>query len=99
MLFPAPDLIAEIISPSTEKNDRGIKFTDYALHGVQEYWLIDPQQQFIEQYLLQNNQYKLEFKSTSNQLVSKVLTGFAIEVEAIFNVEKSRNALQQFLHP
>jgi Uma2 family endonuclease len=40
--FPAPDLVVEILSESTEAVDRGIKFEDYALHGVAEYWIIDP---------------------------------------------------------
>ncbi len=40
--FPAPDLIVEVLSESTEANDRGIKFEDYAAHGVVEYWIVDP---------------------------------------------------------
>jgi len=43
MLFPAPDLAIEIFSPSTEKNDREIKFWDYASHGVEEFWIVDPE--------------------------------------------------------
>jgi Uma2 family endonuclease len=43
MKFPAPDLIIEVLSPSTEKVDRGAKAEDYAAHGVGEYWLIDPE--------------------------------------------------------
>lgn len=97
MLFPAPDLIVEILSPSTEKSDRGVKFTDYALHGIQEYWLIDPQHQFVEQYILQNSNYELETKIRSGMITSKVLTGFAIEAKAIFDKEESRKALQQIL--
>ena len=42
MKYPAPDFIAEILSPSTDERDRGIKFEDYAAHGVGEYWLLDP---------------------------------------------------------
>ena len=42
MLFPAPDFAVEVLSPSTQKNNRGIKFDDYALHNVSEYWIIDP---------------------------------------------------------
>jgi Uma2 family endonuclease len=49
MLFPTPDFIVEILSPSTEKIDREIKFMDYAQHGVKEYWIIDPDKETIEQ--------------------------------------------------
>jgi Uma2 family endonuclease len=52
MRFPAPDLIVEVISESTERNDRGVKFDDYAAHGVREYWIIDPDAETLEQYHL-----------------------------------------------
>ena len=38
----APALVVEVLSPSTAKRDRGAKFAAYEAHGVQEYWLIDP---------------------------------------------------------
>ena len=37
LLFPAPDFIVEILSPTTETIDRTLKMTDYASHGVMEY--------------------------------------------------------------
>ncbi len=95
MLFPAPDLIVEVLSPSTEKNDRGVKFIDYALHGVQEYWLLDPLNQMLEQYLLVNNRYELEFKGKAGPVSSVTLIGFTVEVKAIFNEQENREALQQ----
>ena len=48
MQFPAPDFIVEVLSDSTANNDRGIKFEDYADHGVQEYWIIDPATEVLE---------------------------------------------------
>lgn len=44
----APDLVVEILSPSTEGRDRTTKRTLYARHGVAEYWLVDPEAQTIE---------------------------------------------------
>ena len=38
----APDLVIEILSPSTSDKDRGIKREIYGRHGVTEYWLVDP---------------------------------------------------------
>ena len=53
MVHPAPDFIVEILSKSTASKDRatsvgGIKFEDYAAHGVREYWTIDPVRKSIE---------------------------------------------------
>ena len=97
MIFPAPDFIAEILSPSTEKNDRGIKFEDYALHNVTEYWLIDPAKNTIEQYLLQHNKYQLEFKGKNGIITSKAIKGFAINTKAVFNKIENMHALKQLM--
>ena len=38
----APDLVIEILSPSTADKDQGVKHELYGRHGVTEYWLVDP---------------------------------------------------------
>jgi Uma2 family endonuclease len=48
-----PDLVIEILSPSTAKNDRTRKKTSYARFGVEEYWIVDPMNLTIEQYTLE----------------------------------------------
>ncbi|MFN3489233.1 MAG: Uma2 family endonuclease [Emticicia sp.] len=85
MIFPAPDLAVEILSASTRTNDYGIKFIDYASHGVSEYWIIDTDQQSVEQYLLKNGEYTLHQKLSENgKLKSLAIVGFELDVEAIF---------------
>lgn len=84
-LFPAPDFIAEVISRSTEKIDRGIKMEDYALHGAKECWIIDPKHKTIEKYSLVNKKYELEEKLIQGEISSKVVRGFKIPVKAIFD--------------
>jgi Uma2 family endonuclease len=49
----APDLIIEILSPSTASQDRGIKRERYAHYGVPEYWIIDADRRRVEVYRLQ----------------------------------------------
>jgi Uma2 family endonuclease len=86
MLFPPPDLAVEILSPSTEKYDREIKYADYAAHGVTEYWIVDPEQKTIEQYLLAGKDYRLHVKlQEEGVLHSSVIQGFSIYVAEIFN--------------
>lgn len=43
-----PDLVVEILSPSTAPRDRGIKRERYALHGVPEYWIVDAAARTVE---------------------------------------------------
>ncbi len=62
MQFPAPDLVVELLSPSTSKHDRGIKHVDYAAHGVTEYWIVDAETETIEQYVLEGERYALAAK-------------------------------------
>jgi len=49
----APDLIVEILSPSTEKHDRKVKFNLYEVAGVREYWLVEPKTKTVHVFLLQ----------------------------------------------
>lgn len=97
MLFPTPDLVVEVLSKSTEKNDRTVKFEDYEAHGITEYWIIDPKNLTIEQYHLQNNQYKLLFKSNQGNIKSQVISSFEIPIEAIFDKAKNAEALGEIL--
>ncbi len=83
--FPAPDLIVEVLSPSTERIDRGIKLEDYAAHGVAEYWIIDAERATIEQYVADAGVYRLETRKTDGELRSTVVAGFRIPVRAIFD--------------
>ena len=46
----APDLVVEILSPSTEWRDRGVKLERYGLHGVPEYWVVDGEGEVVEVY-------------------------------------------------
>lgn len=55
----APDLVVEIISPSTAKNDKSIKKDVYAKCGVREYWIVSAGDKSVEQYLLQDGQFVL----------------------------------------
>lgn len=41
-IYGAPDLVVEVLPPSTTKNDRGPKMRHYAEAGVKEYWIVTP---------------------------------------------------------
>jgi Uma2 family endonuclease len=95
--FPAPDFIVEILSPSTEERDRGDKWIDYAAHGVQEYWLVDTNQQCVERYRLDGDTYTLAETVTAGLLRSDVIAGFAVPLVALFDEDANLNAVVQIL--
>ncbi|MCL2350280.1 MAG: Uma2 family endonuclease [Defluviitaleaceae bacterium] len=59
-IFGAPDLILEVLSHSTRKNDRGYKMDVYGKAGVKEYWIVDIAAYSIEIYMPQNGHMKLD---------------------------------------
>jgi len=97
LLFPAPDLVVEIISKSTEKNDRGIKFIDYAFNGIPEYWIISPRNKTIEQYVLWEEKYVLATKTKEGIIKSNQIVGLELPVKAIFDKTENQNFLKQIL--
>jgi len=54
-----PDLVIEILSPTTSRTDRVTKAQIYARHSVPAYWIVDPEQETIEIYLLNVDSYRL----------------------------------------
>lgn len=61
----APDLVVEVLSPGTAKYDRSVKLHVYEACGVGEYWIADPANRSIEQYLLEDGRYELHAVYTS----------------------------------
>ncbi|OQX97828.1 MAG: hypothetical protein B6I20_11905 [Bacteroidetes bacterium 4572_117] len=98
MLFPAPDLVVEVLSPSTEKTDRTTKYEDYAAHGVEEYWIVSSEKQTIEQYLLTETGYELNIKSKTGTVKSIAIEQFEIPVRAIFDEAVNLKALSEMLN-
>lgn len=100
MQHPAPDLIVEVLSKSTLKRDRGIKFDDYAAHGVREYWLIDPTRQTVEQFSLDRDFMAFDAVGSfhiDDTIEARTLPGFQIPVRAIFEKEANSLAMRTLL--
>ncbi len=98
MQFPAPDMVVEILSDSTEKIDRGVKFEDYAQHGISEYWIVDADKETVEQYILEEGKYALKHKAQHEETIfCQVLSGFNIPVIAIFDETENVRVLKGLL--
>lgn len=96
LLHPVPDLAIEVLSPSTEKIDRGVKFEDFQAHGVREYWIIDPASESVEQYILREGRFKPE-PLHEGKIVSVAVAGFEIPARALFDDAASTAAVRQLL--
>lgn len=94
ILFPTADLVVEVLSTSTEARDRGVKFDDYQAHGIEEYWIVDPENETLEQYHLIDEKYELILKAPSNDVKSFVIEGFQIPIRAIFDDAENLKAIQ-----
>ena len=97
MKFPAPDFVAEVLSPSTAKNDRGVKFEDHAAHGVEEYWLVDPQAEAIEKFTLRAGRFVAAGVFRKGSIASTAVAGFEIPVATVFQREANLRALRRLL--
>lgn len=53
-IFGAPDMVVEILSPSTRRKDMQLKLHKYGNAGVREYWMIDPRKKVVVQYDLEH---------------------------------------------
>ena len=96
----APDLVVEVLSPGTAKNDKGYKKDLYEKSGVKEYWIIDPVPRSIEVYLLTDGKFALdevyalypeglsvtdkEREETKKEIQASLYNDFCISLEEIF---------------
>jgi len=78
----APDLVVEVISPSSEKTDPGAKMALYARSGIPEYWLVNPATKQFQGLVLREGQY-VEEPLVAGRYRSTVIEGFEIELAAL----------------
>jgi Uma2 family endonuclease len=95
MKFPIPDLAVEVLSKSKRalERDRKIKFEDYEKHGVSEYWMIDPDEETVEQHVLRKGKFELVLKSGERHITSHAVKGFTVPIRA----KAHRQALRDLL--
>lgn len=85
--FGVPDLIVEIVSPSTARSDKFYKFNMYEKFGVKEYWLIEPEISLLSVFTLnEKNRYgRPEIYSELDTVKVNVLESLKIDLSQVFN--------------
>jgi len=80
----APDLIVEILSPSSYKHDLVLKFHKYLEAGVREYWIVNPDSKTVNVYILDNGNYMAFAYLESDSVPSHVLEGCTVHLDEVF---------------
>ncbi len=80
-----PDLVVEVLSDSSRRLDREIKPKQYALHGVPEFWRIDPEGKTVEVFRLEESAYELAASlGFGDQITSPLFPGLSLPVSSLW---------------
>lgn len=86
-LHESPELVVEVLSPSTEDNDRTEKLRLYERRSVQEYWVVDWRVASVEIYRRNSEGLNLvETLTIGETLISPLLPGFTCLIDRFFNL-------------
>jgi Uma2 family endonuclease len=81
----APELVVEILSPTSFYHDLRRKLRIYSQYGVQEYWVVDPEKETIEIYARNGQELQLNRQFAGHEaLESTFFPGFRLPVNSIF---------------
>lgn len=78
----APDLVVEILSPSTRKYDEVVKLKRYDAMGITEYWIVDPEHEAVKVYRRTTDGFALA--PSEDPLTTPLLPGFSIPLRDMF---------------
>ncbi len=80
----APDLVIEVLSPSTAARDRGRKKDTYEHFGVTEYWIVDPENRVLEVYHLEGPAYRVMNRIAGGEYQPAFFPGLSLDVDRLW---------------
>lgn len=80
----APDLVVEVLSPSSRLRDRKLKLDLYAREGVPEYWIADPKTNSLTIYALTDGEYQM-VEPVEGTVRSRLMPGLVVHIAKLFN--------------
>ena len=79
-----PDMVVEVLSPSTALHDFDRKYRLYLKHGVREYWIVDPEAQAVVTHILEDGAYVRKTYEQKEVIPVYVLDGCAVDFAEVF---------------
>ncbi len=84
-IIAAPDFVIEVLSQANQNYDEVKKKNLYEQFGVKEYWIVDPEKQTVQQFVLEKEKYSTgKIFSSKEKITSAVIKGLRISVKKIF---------------
>ncbi|MEO0563402.1 MAG: Uma2 family endonuclease [Chloroflexota bacterium] len=82
----APELVVEVLSPSTARRDRTEKFDLYERYGVREYWIADPRDSLVEVYVLADGAFQRQGAYGPTDTFKSSQLGVDVAVREVFAI-------------
>ena len=79
-----PDMIIEVLSPSTTRMDNNIKFSKYLQAGVREYWVVDPENKTLAVHILKDGEYVTRVYRDDDKAPVNILEDCVIDLSEVF---------------
>lgn len=82
----SPDMIIEILSPSSARKDRLIKFNKYEKAGVKEYWIVEPNEKLVSVFIVQSSGIygRPEIYTEEHKIKVSIFTNLEIDLGIVF---------------
>jgi len=81
----SPDLIIEILSAGNSKKEMKTKFELYEENGVKEYWVVNVENEYVLQYVLENEKYVLAKHYVDDELLKAHIFDLEIDLQTVFH--------------
>jgi Uma2 family endonuclease len=83
-IIGVPDLVVEVLSPSTREVDLGVKLRRFEAAGIPEYWIAEVRQPRLRIFVLHESRY-VEVQAENGRLRSSVIPDLVVDVEALYD--------------
>ena len=80
-----PDMVIEVLSPSSQQRDRFVKFQLYRQASVREYWIVDPDNKTIQAHILREGDYITYVYGNDDAVPVHIMDGFSIRLAEVFS--------------